>query len=88
MKIIILIENDLSCDPNLVNEFGFSVFIQDEDTSLIFDTGQSGIFIKNIEKLKQVEKILQNKSIKELEEHSFKVKRIVEEIIKNKQGEI
>ena len=38
MKIIILIENDLSCDPNLVNEFGFSVFIQDEDTSLIFDT--------------------------------------------------
>lgn len=52
MKIIILIENDLSCDPNLVNEFGFSVFIQDEDTSLIFDTGQSGIFIKNIEKLK------------------------------------
>jgi 7,8-dihydropterin-6-yl-methyl-4-(beta-D-ribofuranosyl)aminobenzene 5'-phosphate synthase len=52
MKIIILIENDLSCDLNLVNEFGFSVFIQDEDTSLIFDTGQSGIFIKNIEKLK------------------------------------
>jgi 2-keto-3-deoxy-L-rhamnonate aldolase RhmA len=46
------------------------------------------IFSKNIEKLKQVEKILQNKSIKELEEHSFKVKRIVEEIIKNKQGEI
>ena len=54
MKIIILIENDLSCDPNLVNEFGFSVFIQDEDTSLIFDTGQSGIFIKNIEKLNDV----------------------------------
>ena len=35
----------------------FSVFIQDEDTSLIFDTGQSGIFIKNIEKLKLDTKI-------------------------------
>lgn len=42
------------------------------------------IFSKNIDKLKQVEKELQKKSMKELEEHSFKIKRIVGEIIKNK----
>ena len=42
MKLITLIENDLGSNPNLICEFGFSVFIQDEDISLIFDIGQIG----------------------------------------------
>lgn len=51
MKLITLIVNDLDSNPNLICEFGFSVFIQDEDISLIFDTGQSRKFIKNIKTL-------------------------------------
>ena len=62
MKLITLIENNLGNNPNLNCEFGFSLFIQDEDTSLIFDTGQSGIFTKNISKLSidtnQIKKII------------------------------
>lgn len=51
MRLITLIENDLGNNPNLTYEFGFSIFIQDNDISLIFDTGQSGNFVKNIENL-------------------------------------
>lgn len=48
MKLITIIENELGNNPSLKCEFGFSLFIQDEDISLIFDTGQSGIFTQNI----------------------------------------
>lgn len=48
MKLITTIENDMGNNPNLICEFGFSIFIEDEDISLIFDTGQSGAFTKNI----------------------------------------
>lgn len=62
MKLITLIENNLGHNPNLICEFGFSVFIQDNDTSIIFDTGQSGIFVENIKKLnldiKNIQKII------------------------------
>ncbi len=51
MKITTLIENNSGANPNLICEFGFSIFIQDEDISLIFDTGQSGKFIKNIKNI-------------------------------------
>lgn len=62
MKLVTLIENRLGNNPNLICEFGFSIFIQDEDISLIFDTGQSGIFTKNISQLsidpKQIKNIV------------------------------
>lgn len=62
MKLITLIENELGSNPNLTCEFGFSIFIEDEDTNLIFDTGQSGIFVENIKKLgidtKKIDKLI------------------------------
>lgn len=51
MKITTLIENEAGCNKELKNEFGLSLFIEDEDISLIFDTGKSGDFIFNAQKL-------------------------------------
>lgn len=51
MKITTLIENETGCNKELKNEFGLSLFIEDEDISLIFDTGKSGDFIFNAQKL-------------------------------------
>lgn len=51
MKLITLIENKPGKDKNLNCEFGFATYIEDEDISLIFDTGQTGEFVNNIEKL-------------------------------------
>lgn len=60
MKIITLIENNVDKNPNLICEFGFSAFIEDDDFSLIFDTGQTGIFIENIKKLNIDTKLIHN----------------------------
>ena len=51
MKLITLIENSMGNNPELKCEFGFSTYIEDEDISLIFDTGQTGEFVNNILKL-------------------------------------
>ena len=51
MKITTLIENEAGHNKELKNEFGLSLFIEDEDISLLFDTGQSGDFIFNAQKL-------------------------------------
>ena len=51
MKLITLIENSMGSNPDLKCEFGFSTYIEDENISLIFDTGQTGEFVSNIEKL-------------------------------------
>lgn len=51
MKITTLIENEVGHNKELKNEFGLSLFIEDEDISLIFDTGKSGDFIFNAQKL-------------------------------------
>lgn len=51
MKITTLIENEAGHNKELKNEFGLSLFIEDEDISLIFDTGKSGDFIFNAQKL-------------------------------------
>lgn len=51
MKITTLIENEAGHNKELKNEFGLSLFIEDEDISLIFDTGKSGDFIFNTQKL-------------------------------------
>lgn len=52
MKIITLIENNVNSKSELICEFGLSLYIEDDDFKLIFDTGQSGIFTENIKKLK------------------------------------
>ena len=51
LKITTLIENEAGYNKELKNEFGLSLFIEDEDISLIFDTGKSGDFIFNAQKL-------------------------------------
>jgi 7,8-dihydropterin-6-yl-methyl-4-(beta-D-ribofuranosyl)aminobenzene 5'-phosphate synthase len=50
MKIITLIEN-LSNNQDLVAENGLSIYIETDDRKIIFDTGQTGLFIQNAQKL-------------------------------------
>lgn len=50
MNIITLIDN-LTYGKNLIGEHGFSVFIDNENEKILFDTGQSGNFIYNAIKL-------------------------------------
>jgi 7,8-dihydropterin-6-yl-methyl-4-(beta-D-ribofuranosyl)aminobenzene 5'-phosphate synthase len=50
MRIITLIEN-LVNGSGLVAEHGLSLFIDTGDTKILFDTGQTGLFIQNAQKL-------------------------------------
>lgn len=50
MEIITLIENKEGV-CGLQNEFGLSFLIKDEDKTFIFDTGKTGEFVKNADKL-------------------------------------
>lgn len=50
MKIITLIEN-LVYDQGLVAEHGLSVYVETVNCKILFDTGQSGIFIQNAKTL-------------------------------------
>lgn len=47
LKITTLIENLPGMDKNLQFEHGFSVWIETEGKRVLFDTGQSGAFLKN-----------------------------------------
>ncbi|MBE6043392.1 MAG: MBL fold metallo-hydrolase [Clostridium thermopalmarium] len=51
MKIVTLIENTLGDNSSLIKEHGLSIFIETEESNILFDTGQSGNFILNAEKL-------------------------------------
>lgn len=51
MKITTLIENTEDENRMLINEHGLSIFIESSNGNILFDTGQSGDFIKNAEKL-------------------------------------
>lgn len=51
MKITTMIENSLGENKELINEHGLSFFIEMNEGNIIFDTGQSGDFIKNASKL-------------------------------------
>ena len=50
MKIITLIEN-LTYKQGLVAEHGLSLYIESADKKILFDTGQSGLFMQNAKKL-------------------------------------
>jgi 7,8-dihydropterin-6-yl-methyl-4-(beta-D-ribofuranosyl)aminobenzene 5'-phosphate synthase len=50
MKIITLIEN-LVYKQGLVAEHGLSLYIETENQKILFDTGQSGLFLQNAQKL-------------------------------------
>lgn len=50
MKIVTLIEN-LVYQQGLVAEHGLSIYIETENKKILFDTGQTGLFIQNAQKL-------------------------------------
>lgn len=50
MKIITLIEN-LVYQHGLVAEHGLSIYIETNNRKILFDTGQSGLFLQNAKKL-------------------------------------
>jgi len=52
IKITTLIENKADENNVLINEHGLSLYIEIDEMKILFDTGQSGDFIKNAEKLK------------------------------------
>lgn len=51
VKITTLIENKQDKNGILINEHGLSLYIEFEDKKILFDTGKSGDFIDNAEKL-------------------------------------
>lgn len=51
MRITTLIENTLGENTTLTKEHGLSIFIETSEGNILFDTGQSGNFISNAEKL-------------------------------------
>lgn len=51
LRITTLIENSSDKDKLLINEHGLSLYIEFKGKKLLFDTGKSGDFIKNAEKL-------------------------------------
>jgi 7,8-dihydropterin-6-yl-methyl-4-(beta-D-ribofuranosyl)aminobenzene 5'-phosphate synthase len=50
MRIITLIEN-LAYKQGLVAEHGLSIYIETDSRKILFDTGQSGLFMQNAQKL-------------------------------------
>lgn len=52
LKITTLIENNSDKNNILINEHGLSLYIEINEKKILFDTGESGDFIKNAEKLK------------------------------------
>lgn len=51
LKITTLAENNNKNHENLKNEFGFSVYIENGDDKIIFDTAKAGEFLNNAQKL-------------------------------------
>lgn len=51
VKITTLIENKADLNSNLYGEHGLSLYIEADGINIIFDTGQSDMFIKNAKKL-------------------------------------
>lgn len=51
MKITVIVDNNTFIDKYLYGEPGFSVYIENENTKILFDTGFSNILISNSEKL-------------------------------------
>jgi 7,8-dihydropterin-6-yl-methyl-4-(beta-D-ribofuranosyl)aminobenzene 5'-phosphate synthase len=52
LKITTLVENNSDKNNILYSEHGLSLYIEINDKKILFDTGQSGDFIKNAEKIK------------------------------------
>ncbi len=51
LTVTILVENTTPPGTGLIPEDGFSAYIEADGTRILFDTGQSGIFLENAKKL-------------------------------------
>ncbi len=51
LKITALIENNSKTNKDLKEEFGFCAYIENGEDKIIFDTGQTGEFLNNAQKL-------------------------------------
>lgn len=54
LQITTLIENNLDDKKELINEHGLSLYIEVDGLNILFDTGQTGDFIKNVKMLKKI----------------------------------
>lgn len=52
LKITTLIENSQGDNKELISEHGLSLYVEVDEVKILFDTGASGDFIKNAERLK------------------------------------
>lgn len=53
LQITTLIENNQDEKKELINEHGLSLYIELDGLNILFDTGQTGDFIKNAKILKK-----------------------------------
>jgi 7,8-dihydropterin-6-yl-methyl-4-(beta-D-ribofuranosyl)aminobenzene 5'-phosphate synthase len=51
MKLTVLVDNNTLIDRYFIAEPGLSFLIQDEDATILFDTGYSGVFLDNAQKM-------------------------------------
>lgn len=51
MKLTVLVDNNTLIDRYFFAEPGLSFLIQDEDATVLFDTGYSGVFLDNAQKM-------------------------------------
>ncbi|MBQ7917258.1 MAG: MBL fold metallo-hydrolase [Clostridia bacterium] len=51
MKLTVLCDNNTYINKYLLGEPAFSIYIENEDDKILFDTGYSNVFLKNAEKL-------------------------------------
>ncbi|MCI1208086.1 MAG: MBL fold metallo-hydrolase [Treponema sp.] len=52
MKVTILTDNATIIDRYFIGEPGFSVYVEDGNSSLLFDLGYSDVFLRNAQKMK------------------------------------
>lgn len=84
MKIITLIENQLGNKEGLQAEHGLSIYIEVDGKKVLFDTGQSGNFIDNADRLDIDLRDLDHVFISHGHfDHSGGLKRLIDEVSPN-----
>lgn len=84
IKITTIIENEKKENSNLENEFGLSLYIEDEEIKLLLDTGKTGLFLKNADLLNINLKDLNHLVLSHSHfDHTGGVKALIENVTEN-----